>query len=99
MKTKKEINAQIKLLKLQRVGIPERSGFGDDNHGNIDVQIRTLGMALVFPEHQIRDMADEQDILEAKQQALDWTLGRLSDDLVEPDDLWVKKALDAGAKP
>ena len=45
MKTNKEIDETIGLLKLQRLGIPRHSFFGDDNHANIDAQVEVLEKA------------------------------------------------------
>jgi len=100
MKNKKEIKEQIRLLRLQRKAIPRNSAFGDDNHENIDRQVRVLERALAAKDqYEIEEMRDDAlevcGDIEAIVSAWDWACGDLSDDLVEADDLWVKRAIEA----
>ncbi len=93
MKTKKEIQAMIDLLKLQRQGIPATSGFGDDNHGNIDSQVAILEKALKLDDLDIEDNRDEccKHGSEIALSAWDWLCGD-GDNLVEEDDQWVERS-------
>jgi len=84
----------IELLKLQRLGIPKTSGFGDDNHGSIDAQVSALTRALKQDEDEIRTATDAAYDCgnESAANVLGWVLGE-QEPPVEEDDQWVKKGL------
>lgn len=94
-RTAKTINRTIELLKLQRIGIAERSFFGENNHASIDATVRILERALKQDPLDIEEardahMDDENlDILAV----YDWVLCETDDAPVEEDDPFVKKAL------
>lgn len=52
MRTKKEIESEIKALQACKHYIPRRTAFGDDNHSNVDLQIEEL-------RHGVDDTAEE----------------------------------------
>lgn len=96
MRTKKEIKEQIRLLRLQRKGIPAFSSFGDNNHKRIDGEIAALEKALTLSEadvkkQQDRHMDDEDGTV---LRTFDWILGESDESPVEDgeDDIWIKKA-------
>ncbi len=99
MKSNNEIEGMVTLLKLQRKGIPEISGFGDNNHKNIDKTVRILERSIGADESEVENRletltdADEYD--ETAVAAYDWVLENSDEPLVDPDDHWVKKALES----
>jgi hypothetical protein len=110
MKTEQQIKDQLELLRLERLGIPQRNFFGEDNWTPIDARTGILHDQLESPKSKtaVEDMRDNalelggdapDPALQARIEALDWLLGD-HDDMVEADDNWVKKgrALDAELK-
>ena len=102
MKSKKEIQKCIEKLKLLHTGIPHYSKFGDNNWRCIDVQVEILEQVLKLDldETSLQNMLDE--ILDKydgnfpdentddkhKTDALDWVIGKYTDeDLVSDDDI------------
>ena len=68
MKTKKEIQKEIKALKACKAYAPQFTLFGDDNHANIDLQIRYLKgeIDLTAPEWDYYSDDEQSAILEAQ---------------------------------
>ncbi len=97
VRTRKEIVEQIRLLDLQRKGIPRFSSFGDDNHKSIDRAIAALNAALRGRDEaaSMREREfDAEDYDESTVAALDWALCDSDEAPVEDgeNNVWVKKA-------
>ena len=95
MKNKKELQDMIALLKLQRIGIPPKDVFGEDNHGPIDQQILILEMYVREETRAISDSLHKahNDSNLDRLRAHDWARGECDEPPVEDNDIWVKKAL------
>lgn len=95
-KSQKDIAAQIRLLKLQRRGIPQTGLFGDNWKG-IDARIAVLERCLPKPAEVIALDQNASGVSDDEYDAYSWVLNQLTDDLVGADDSWVQKALEAEA--
>ena len=88
MRTKEEINYQIKGLTKMRETLPQKTMFGDDNWKKIDAQISVLkGQAK--PDDFYADEGEEEyqdgdnDVYNEAYTAKEWLDGNVSEDLFE----------------
>lgn len=97
-KNAKQIKECIKKLKLLKTGIPHFSIFGDNNWGEIDVEIAVLERFLKEPDYdkledRLSDRLDEIDdeggdcFEDSHIKAYDWILGSTDDELVSDGDI------------
>jgi hypothetical protein len=86
-RTEEEIQRQIDGLNAQKKWLPEFSSFGDDNWGQIAVQIEVLqGKTDLEDLIEDDDEDTENGLYDAAIQAEDWLDGRINDDLFEARD-------------
>lgn len=93
MRTEKEIERQLDLVKRLRAVMPERSFFGDDNWAKLDAQALILERAKSgrWGEEELIERRDEytEEYEENADRidAIDWLLCETDDDLVEEGDI------------
>ena len=88
MRTKEEINYQIKGLTKMRETLPQKSRFGDDNWKKIDAQISVLkGQAKpddFYIDEGLEEYQDgDNDVYNEAYTAKEWLDGNVSEDLFE----------------
>ena len=100
MKTEQEIKTMIEKCKELRKYIPSHSIFGDDNHSQIDTEVRILTMCLEkdWDEFEIEERIEERvEVLggeysgDAEVRAYDWLAENDDDDLATDESIAVFK--------